>query len=190
MAGVTRIDITDTMNGRGAYRFQQSRRMWDAANDLYRKIFNHLNMPLEDGVESLMVSKDQFMAGYDYALGIDVILKFSAGSEMTLQEKFLFTKYKTVTVEYMQDWRTGEQGDWFNMKCQLYFVGYDSVKSGKFTDWVLLDWPRVQMATMQNRINWSERRNQNDGARASFRYADMYSFPPDCVLLQRKKRLG
>ena len=139
-------------------------------------------MPLAEGDENLKCTKDEFIAGFDYALGIDVIFRLQSGKELTLQEKFLFTKWNTVTVEYMQNPLTGEQGDWFKMKTQLYFVGYAYEDKRRFNNWVLLDWTRVQMATEQGLINWEERQNKNDGAKATFRYSPMFDFPIDCVV--------
>jgi hypothetical protein len=125
MAGVERIVITDKAKGPGHKRFEWSRaRHLDAAN-LYHDIFNQLGTPLEPGYEEIKCTQAEFDAGYDRALGIDVFLNFGTGMTATLQEKFLSTTFRTVTIEYLQNWRTGEQGDWFNLKAQYYFVGYD-----------------------------------------------------------------
>jgi hypothetical protein len=177
--GIKRIEITDQMTGRGAWRFKESRKRQPAANSLYRFIFERRGTPLLPGYEVLRCTKNEFIAGYDYALGIDVILTLMDGQEMTMQEKFLFTTFKTVTVEYMQDPNNGEQGDWFNMKAQLYFVGYDRIEAMDFQDWILLNWSSTQMET---RIHWRMRPNNRDGARANFRYADFNRFPPNCVI--------
>ena len=61
MAGIKRVHITDVVNGRGAWRFRDSRRLWPAANQLYRDAFADIGMPLADGDEELECSKD----GYD-----------------------------------------------------------------------------------------------------------------------------
>jgi len=144
MAGIVRVEIMDSTSGRGGWRFRDSRKLWPAANILYRHLFESVGMPLASGYEVLRCTKDEFEAGYDYALGIDVLLTFENECTATLQEKFLFTKYNTITVEYYQDPRTGDKGDWFNMKCQYYFVGYDFPKTGeRFTTWAMLDWSRV-----------------------------------------------
>lgn len=191
MVGISRINITTQNTGRGAYRFEKSRTMQSAANRLYRSIFESLNMPLLLGEELIDCTKDEFIAGYDYALGIDVILRLGGGTEMTLQEKFLFTKYNTVTVEYMQNPLTKEKGDWFNMKTQLYFVGYQSADAGHFQDWVLLDWLKVKMLTQQKKIVWNQpRQNKEDGAKANFIYLPIFSFPSECVLANSRDIIG
>ena len=180
MNGITRILIQDGVAGAGAWRFEKSRAMQSAANAIYHETFTKLGMPLASGSEQKSVSKSEHLAGFDYELGIDVLFRFSSGQTATLQEKFLFTKYSTVTVEYMQDWRRGTRGDWFTMKCQYYFVGY--ADNGKFCRWVLLDWPRIQLATAQERIYWREIRNGKDGARASFVYAEFSALPADVIV--------
>lgn len=177
--GIVRFNITDEVNGAGAWRFKDSRARWPLANQLYRAIFSNIGSPLLDGEQVIECSKEEFAAGYDYELGIDVILTIENQSELTLQEKFLYTNFGTVTVEYMQNPATGEQGDWFNMRPQLYFVGYDSLKAFVFNEWAMLSWPTVQIT---NSITWNEARNGQDGARASFLYARFCEFPSECVI--------
>lgn len=181
-AGITRIVITDKTSGRGGWRFERSESLHPKANDIYRRLFEIKNMPLMPGVEQVFCTKEEFMAGFDYQLGIDVILKFESGFQKTLQEKLLNTTFYTVTVEYFQDWKTEEQGDWFNLKCQYYFVGYAPNGSEGITRWQLLNWPQLQEATEQGRVRWWDNINKTDGARASFRYAYFDSIPEDCIV--------
>jgi hypothetical protein len=182
MAGITRFEITDKINGSGSWRFKDSKACWQAANTLYRKIFDNLEMPLEPGDDIIQCSKAEFMAGYDYALGIDVVLSNIYHQTMTMQEKFLFTAFDTVTVEYKQDWKTDDDGDWFKMKCQYYFVGYDYRKIGSFDNWIMLDWAQVQIASAKNEIPWKMNNNQKDGARASFIFVEFGNIPKKCVI--------
>jgi len=202
MPGIKRINITNELNGRGAWRFWQAQRRWGAANQVYRDAFDCL----ADGYEVMNLTNADFEAGYDRFLGIDVILQFERGMEATLQEKFLFTTFRTVTVEYWQNWRTKEPGDWFNMRAQYYFTGYDRKHSEckvtprlveqeahsrictccgtqfTFQDWIILNWAQVLLETERGNIKWHERRNQNDGARASFRWAPFSAFPTGCTI--------
>lgn len=181
MPGIARFNITDTITGRGAHRFDDSRALHPAANLLYASIFEGLDMPLAAGSKTIDCTKREFEAGYDYALGIDVVLTFMGGQTATMQEKFLFTTFNTITVEYMQDWRTDEPGDWFNMKCQYYFVGYAPNKRN-FTNWILVDWLRLMQSTMQNRVPWELQNNKEDGARASFKHVKFDRVPLDCIV--------
>jgi hypothetical protein len=128
------------------------------------------------------VTLAEFEAGYDRFLGIDVILTFADGEEATLQEKFLEKDYRTVTVEYMQNPITQEKGDWFKMKCDYYFVGYDRIEGRYFQDWIMLHWSHARQLTAQGRITWDLLSNKRDGARANFRSAHFSTFPPECVV--------
>lgn len=138
------------------------------------------------GEETIDCTKKEFEAGYDYQLGIDVILRPIGGGESTMQEKFLFTTYKTVTVEHLQDWLTLplELGDWFKLKAQYYFVGYDAERCLRFTPWILLDWTRLQRATAQGRVPWRLHGNLREkvGARASFISVEFKKVPPDVIV--------
>ncbi|MBA7568640.1 hypothetical protein ES708_10374 [subsurface metagenome] len=179
MVGITRFNITDEIKGTGKWRFEEAKKRWPAANALYREIFAALRMPLLPGDEEVNCTLEEFEAGYDYQLGIDVILRPVAGGEGTLQEKFLFTDFDTVTIEHCQDWLTLEKGDFFKLKANYYFVGYDPTGCLQFGPWVLLDWPRLQRATAQGRIKWRLRGNLKDKARASFMYVKMDELPAD-----------
>jgi len=145
-------------------------------------------MPLASGEEIIECNKDDFMAGYDYQLGIDIILRPTGQGESTMQEKFLFTDFYTVTVEHCQDWLALESGDWFKLKAQYYFVGYDPQGILNFDPWVLLDWVRLQRATAQNRIPWKLRSNDRSkvNAKASFMYVEFDKLPPDVLVASSK----
>lgn len=183
MPGITRVRITDEINGRGAYRFDQSRSHWGEANKLYRNIFEKLRTPLLPGEEEIRCTKIEAISRLDWQLGIDLFLGLAHGGTASVQEKFLFTTFDTITVEYMQDPEQKKEGDWFNMQCQYYFVAYDyPPEDGLFETWALLDWPRVQRATAQGRIAWFDRINGKDGAQASFKYTDMNRLPDDVVV--------
>lgn len=181
-AGINRIVINDIVNGSGAWRFAFSRVRWGFAQRLYRRTFELMNCQLLPGDTTIEVSKDQHLAGYDSLLGIDVIFKINCGMQSTLQEKILTFKDNTVTVEFLQNPKTGEEGDWFNLKAHYYFVGYCRNSTPTIQDWILLSWPATQLATCQNRINWRTRYNQHDGAKANFKWAFFDDFPVECVV--------
>ncbi len=181
--GISRFCITDKVGGRGASRFTDSQRYWPIANALYRSIFTKLGIPLLPDEELIKCTLQEFQAGYDYQLGIDVILRPEKQGESTMQEKFLFTDFDTVTIEHCQDWLTLEPGDWYKLKAQYYFVGYDfKQQSKKLNPWILLDWSRLQRATAQGRVKWQLRANLKDGAQASFMYLQFDKLPPDIIV--------
>lgn len=179
MSGITRINITDKLNGRGANRFYESRLMQPAANALYRKIWYSKGIPLLPGDELVNCTLAEFTAGYDYALGIDVIFNFENGASGTLQEKFLPTDFYTLTVEYMNDPVRNIKGDWFTMKSQYYFVGYYNKdrRDRGFTKWVMVNWPLLQMSS----VSWRENKNKHDGAKANFKYIKFDEIPKNCI---------
>ena len=158
--------------------------MWGMSNDLYHKIFTPY---LSDGSDTIECTLDEFQAGYDKFLGIDVLLSFKNGMTLTMQEKFLTTRYDTVTVEYYNNPRTGDTGDWFDLKAQLYFVGYwDKNKSTKgFHKWILLDWVRVVAATQKELIPWQEQGNNHSAARASFKFVGFHAIPDSCIIAKK-----
>jgi hypothetical protein len=190
-AGITRIIITDRVSGAGAARFEESRPLQPTANQLYRDIFTHAGLALLPGDEEVLTSGEEFSAGYDKQLGIDIFLRFESGMQATLQEKFLKTgdRFTTVTVEYYQNWRTQEPGDWFKMRCDYYFVGYHQRGIQQFDKWILLDWPAIQRATAQGRIPWQEMPNMRDNARANFKYTAFDDIPDECVMARQPERM-
>lgn len=188
MVGITRFYIKGHYDSAGGKRISDAKCYWQIANELYRTIFSELQMPLTPGDEVIECTKEEFMAGYDYQLGIDVILRPQNQGESTLQEKFLLTNFNTVTVEHCQDWLSLEPGDWYKLKAQYYFVGYDALKHLSLDPWVLLDWVRLQRATAQGRIHWKLRSNDREkvGAKASFMSFPFDRLPPDILVASSK----
>ena len=154
--------------------------MWSAACDLYHHIFPGL-MP---GCRKENYGLDEFEAGYDKFLGVDVLLTFKNGMVLTLQEKFLTTRYDTVTVEYYNDPQTKAPGDWFELKAQLYFVGYwnRTDPDAGFRKWILLSWPQMVLQTQLGNIPWQRRGNSRSNAKADFKYVKFDDVPRCCVI--------
>lgn len=173
--GIQRIKVKNQVNGRGAWRFDVAKPYHEVINKIYRSLFNLV--PVDEYLEC---TAEERLARYDIEFGVDVILNFMHGQSTTIQEKVLTTEFNTVTVEYYQDWRNEIEGDWFKLKCDFYFVGYANSSPHDLDRWILLDWNKVRMAG--GKVPWRARENQNDGARANFRYAHFNSFPPDCVV--------
>lgn len=215
MVGIERINIVSPSMGYTgeAERFWNSKRHWRYANQIYRSIFRQQGINLASGYKTIDCTKGDFVEGYDRALGIDAFFHFANGMTCTLQEKCLNYKYETtVTVEYMQDPQANEHGDWFNLKTQFYFVGYDSlhpqsqvkpdtideeIRTGichncgypfDFQAWILLDWPRLAIEANRNDVNMEwELKNNNGYARASFQCANFSAIPPNCIIAKWEK---
>jgi hypothetical protein len=144
------------------------------ADRIYRDLF---------GFDAIIERTDAGILDVQFA--IDAVIRPAHAPPVTLQEKFLSPEYahfRSVTVEYMQNPLTGEQGDWFKLACQLYFVGYLTPDETAFAPWTLVDMARLSAATAQGRLRWHENRNKDGSARASFRYVIMDELPGDCIL--------
>ena len=157
-------------------RFEKSRLTWAAADRIYRLIFPTL-LP---GSEIIVVEDDSPILALDRQLGIDVIMYHANGMSTTLQEKALFTAFRTITVEHEQ--RMGELGDWNKLRAMLYFVGYAEEQTWMFKSWILVNWTSVQIATLNGDIHWDKNSNQHDGAQASFKHIPFCSIPHDCIV--------
>lgn len=155
----------------------QELRLRPAADALYARL-------LGEGVQVKRFEREERYV-LDQHFAIDAQLTLPSGMVLLAQEKFLSAKYatfQTVTVEYQQDAKTGEPGDWFRLACQLYFVGYETAQGGTFAPWVLLNWPAVVLSTMGGRIRWLSNANQDGHARATFRFCKMREIPPECII--------
>lgn len=105
----------------------------------YRDIFgNRLIEIYRNSRDSEENNRLMFM---DVELAIDTHLTFDNGSVLTFQEKsrrFEYLKYRDFTFEYMNDPKTGEQGEWFKLASQLYFYGYaNQFKTGYAAYWII-----------------------------------------------------
>ncbi len=160
-------------------RRQQEVRLRPAADRLYEFVWqDQLAMPVHRALPRY----------WDQKLGLDAVVRLKSGQILTIQEKFLSTNYaqeQTLTVEFEQNQHTGERGDWFHLFCQFYFCGYEAAGFPAFTSWILVDWPKLVMATAKGLVPWQERKNQNGRARASFRYVPFNQIPVDCRIAGR-----
>jgi len=128
-------------------------------------------------------SKDELILDKEFAIDVKLILP---SKQILLgQEKFLshqYAKFASITVEHMQNPLTQEQGDWFKLASQLYFVGYFTEDGTNFSPWIMLDWAQVVIATMRGQIAWHDQGNTRSYARASFKWTRMNDIPDDCVI--------
>jgi len=179
MVGITRIKIESNWSD---WRTKMSDDLAPVANELYRVEFANLNMPLMEGEEIITCTKSEAMARYDWREGIDVILRFSGGAKATLQEKYLTYHESTATFEERKT--SGAEGAWYYCTAQYYFVGYARKYLDKnilkFQDGMMVDFPAIKRADMQERIDWKFNGNGRDGRRATFRYINFDDVPQDC----------
>jgi len=187
--GILRFDIQSEIKGPGRWRFMESQKRWPMANELYRSVFSSLGLTLLGGCDTITCTKEEAKSNYDIELGIDVLFNLDNGLQITCQEKFLFTSFYTVTVEYFNDPANNIPGDWFTLRSNWYFVGYDTNKTMEWNKWILLDWPAVKLATSQGLIAWQLRQNQSDNAKANFKYARFDNFPANVVVAQGPQQI-
>jgi len=150
--------------------------MRPVADDLYKKV-----LPEIVSVERFAKETERHIL--DRSFAIDCIFHFKE-MVFTCQEKFRthkYVHYKDITVEYYNDPDAEIKGDWFNMCAQLYFCGYANATNTAFETWVLLDWSRIVLATVQGFIHWGIK--QNPDSKANFKYAKMMTLPPGCIIL-------
>ena len=165
-------------------RRQQELRMRPAADEIYASVFG-LNVQVE---------RTEYEDGaiLDKHFAIDVRVTLPASGMILLgQEKFLSPRYAsfgTVTIEYWQNPEIQEQGDWFKLASQVYFVGYATPDWQGFDPWILLNWPSVVLATEAGAIPWQANHNKDGHARASFRFCKMRLFPPECLIASSLSR--
>ena len=162
----------------GAARFDQESIGQPLADAIYRNTFGQ-DIRIERNADVHL----------SHTLGVDVVITTPQGLRLLGQEKYLshaYAKYRSLTVEYYQDASTGEEGNWFNLACQFYFVGYLNKDETAFEPWVLANWTEIVLATAKGRIHWKSNSNKDGQARASFRYTAMDRLPQRCVIATSK----
>ena len=164
------------------WRYKQSLLGRPIADKLYRQTFGpKIAIERTDRYEQKVL---------DIQFAIDLQITFPCGFILLGQEKFLSAeqaKYKTLTVEFMQDPKTGEGGDWFKLAAQFYFCGYFTRDQKDFDPWVLVNWPAVVLATHTGQIKWGERQNMDGRARASFRFCYIHALPVACIIASSRE---
>jgi len=169
------------------WRRQQELKGRPLADAIYRDVLGHgtdIDISRADHEEAVAL---------DIHFAIDVTIRLSSGMILNGQEKFLswgYAKFRTVTVEYQQDPKSGEPGDWFRLGANVYFVGYLNEECTAFEPWVLLDWVRVVVETQAGHIKWDTNGNKDGRARASFRYCRMDMLPRVCVIAASSSVMG
>jgi len=150
--------------------------------------------PIADGIYKMIFGEDIIIERFerpdnkilDKEFAIDVKVKFTESGLILLgQEKFLSNKYigyESITVEEYQDQSTKEEGDWFKIGVQFYFVSYFNEDYTDFGLWIMIDWTKAVILTAQNKINWYSNKNQDGSARASFRYTYMKQIPSEAII--------
>ena len=158
----------------GRNRFKQEKIGRPIADKIYKNVFG----------TDIDIIRDKHPE-LDRELGVDAVMILGNGLRLLGQEKFLsyaYARFRSMTVEHYQDWRTKEKGDWFRLACQFYFVGYLTEDETDFDPWMLANWCSMVVATIKDEIIWKDNINKNGRARASFKYTSMDELPLCCII--------
>jgi len=121
---------------------------------------------------------DERLKYMDKYLHIDTVIELSDGEHINLQEKSLgYDKrnFNTVTLEYYNNPKTGELGDYFLCEAQAYFCGYVNENNTGFCKWWILDMIKLREMIMKNGgIKWAEQFRQKNIYSGK---ADFFAFP-------------
>mgnify|MGYP001764897631 CR=1 FL=1 len=129
-------------------RRQQELRGRGIADGIYRNKWGDVDITRSDGWED---------AALDIEFAIDVTVTMPNGMVLNGQEKFLshkYSAYSSLTVEYMQNASTDEQGDWFKLAPQFYTCAYFDESGNDFEKYVIVDWAQVVLNSNKGLINW------------------------------------
>ena len=190
MAGIERVHILQGFENNDD-RDKKSLKMEPTANKTYFKMFNDLGMPLLEGIDIIECEtvKDA-MAKYDYIDGIDCILNLQNKHRITIQEKFLFTDFKTVTFTETDKW--GRTGSFYSCIAQYYFVGYamNYPIDLRFRDYMLIDFPGLLRYDANNKLNWHfNNNNYNPLNKIKFRFLYYKDIPNSVIIYYHNNNL-
>jgi hypothetical protein len=147
------------------------------ADRIYRSIFGD-----SIGIERFELDDSYVLDKY---FAIDVRITLPNDQILLGQEKFLshkYARYRSMTVEYMDDPAINKQGDWFKLGAQFYFTGYFNEKGDDFEPWVMANWTNIVTETVDGNIRWSHNENKNGRARANFTYTYMEQLPDTSII--------
>lgn len=121
----------------------------------------------------------------DQEFAIDLKVLLPCGGQVSGQEKalsFKFYKYRTFTIEFWQNWRTKEPGEWFKIASQFYLSGYSDSSGVEFLEWKII--------SMLELLTWlrgysiealSGKCKKSGGSRATFLPIPYDKLPKNCV---------
>ena len=136
------VSNKDSAFEQSARRLQDKEHRW-IANRIYRHVFGEVRIErFDEGPIDVEVQKALDI------LGIDFSLKFTNGTLLAGQEKFLSyncKSFRTITIS---------EHSWKHCAAQIYFCGYLTIDDQDFEPWVVLNWPSIIRATAQSQITW------------------------------------
>lgn len=150
------------------------RRIWERkhrllVNEIYRMVFGDVAIDRADELrfDAMLVKTMDIM-------GVDFFLCFPNRMLLAGQEKFLtpeYARFRTVTIS---------EHSWNHCMAQVYFCGYVTADDNGFDPWVLLNWPKVTLATASGDIIW--RLTPSHGNYPSFWHTPLDDLPRSCLI--------
>jgi hypothetical protein len=188
------IEYIRIINGnKKDWRFDLADKCQPYTEDVLRKIFSDAGMDLLESNKTTECDTGDLIGRYDLVEGIDIILRFKDGTKGTLQQKTLFSDFKTVTFEEYKN--SNKPGAWYYCTAQYYFVIYTNESqeqlknilysddfSCSIRDAMLINLAELHKLSLNNSIKWNENRNRNDGRRSPFRYIFYNDVPDSCII--------
>lgn len=114
---------------------------YPAIDKIYKKVYpEYLKIIREKDGIGVTTDKDRL----DH---IDTTIKTIFDETFTTQEKIRRPKYKryqSLCLEYWQNIKTKEKGEYFDCKADYFLYGYLSEDKDTLTQWIILDWQKLK----------------------------------------------
>lgn len=167
--------------------YQQSVKMRPACDRVLCYVFK----TTPDRIERFDKNKEHEKFALDKFFGVDMVVNLSNGSQVTGQEKCLSWscyKYQTFTIEFWQNRKTKEPGEFFRIASQFYLHGYADESGEHFIEWKILDTLRFMSWLKQRDIDELDAQCRDSGpSRAAFLPIPYCQIPPEFVLSSWKR---
>jgi hypothetical protein len=157
-------------------------------SDIYPKYFEIDRIERSDRV----TFKNAEMMLKDKELSIDVTLYLKSGMKITVQEKtrrYEYLKYNDFTIEYYNNPKTKEKGEWFKLCSDLYLYGVANKEKTGYVRYCLINVFRLKEFLSKKDIVELERKykKQNSAhSRASFFAIPFDDIPDYCIEYQEE----
>lgn len=161
--------------------YKQSKRMRPACNRVLQEVFGVNNEQIR---RYNTEEHDDKILDREFAIDLRVTLPSGAvlsGQEKTLSNKFY--EHKTFTIEYYQNEKKEEPGEWFHIASQFYLHGYGNKNNKEFAEWYIID--------MLNFVYWLRKKENKEelpklckpagGSRAAFLPIKYKWIPESCI---------
>ena len=140
-----------------------------------------------DQIKRFKKGEHDFILDTEFHIDLKITLKNN--SQVTGQEKALsheFYKFRTFTMEFYQNWRTKEPGEFFKIASQFYLHGYSDKTGFEFAEWKIIDLFRLIYWLRETPIERLEAKTRRaSGSRASFLWMDYDKIPQAFIVKER-----